>query len=290
MGRLRDPAPSRWRYRAQRLWLRPWVRTATLRGLPVIAVVAALGAWASDEARRRSFADGVEDALDVVRDRPEFSIDHLRIEGAGRQLRADIEETLAIDLPVSRFRLDVDGLRAGLEALDPVRSASVRVKSGGVLELRVVERVPAAAFMRDDGIDVLDAEGVRVATMELIEELGALPLIAGPGAEDAVPEALALWSASGPLRDRMVGLARMGGRRWDIVLGGDARIMLPEHAPVAALDRALALHAAEEVLDRDVAALDLRLRGRATVRMRPAAAAALVEARTEAKERKETDE
>lgn len=280
-GRPRDPAPSRWRYRAERLWLRPGFRQAVRIGLPSIAATALVVVWAADGARRQAVADGFGATVDAVRDRPEFAIEHLRIEGAGPQLRADIEEAIPVDLPVSRFRLDLAGLREGLEALDPVRSATVRVRAGGVLEMRVQERVPAVAFMRDDGIDVLDGTGNRVATLELIEEIGPLPLIAGAGAHDNVPEALALTRAAEPIRDRLIGLVRIGRRRWDAMLTGDVRVMLPEASPVEAMDRALALHAAQDVFDREVAVLDLRLRGRTTVRMRDAAAERRAAARME---------
>ena len=283
MGRAlrRDPAPSRWAYRLERLWLRPSVRLFVRRGLPALLAASAVAAWASDEGRRVAAWDWGADAVDAVLDRPEFTVAHLRVEGASAELRADIDEALPVDLPLSRFKLDLAALRDLLEGLDPVRSAEVRVREGGVLELRVVERDPAVAFLRDDGIDVLDADGHRIATLELMEEAGTLPLISGEDAERRVPEALALTQAAAPVRDRLVGLVRVGQRRWDVVLDGGMRILLPEAAPVEALDRALALHAAKGVLDRDVAVLDLRLRGRPTVRMREGARDAFTATRSD---------
>ena len=279
-----DPAPSRWAYRLERLWLRPAVRALALRGLPALAVVLALGLWAADGDRRAAAARAWTDAVDAVKDRPEFLVRHLRVEGASDGLRSEIGGALRIDLPVSRFRLDLAALRASVEALEPVRSAEVRLREGGLLELRVIERDPAVAFLRDDGIDVLDADGHRVAAFELVEEVGTLPLISGEHAERRVPEALALVEAAAPVGDRLVGLVRVGERRWDVVLDGDQRILLPEASPVEALDRALALDAAKNVLDRDVAVLDLRLRGRPTVRLRPAARDALLAMRVRARD------
>lgn len=262
-----DPAPSKWTYRMERLWLTPVFRGLVRVGLPMALAFGATYGYLSQDGRVRAIVDGYEATLRAVQDRPEFQVGLLRIEGASRQLRGDIQEVLPIDLPLSRFQLDLEGIRDKLEELDPVLSAEVRVKSGGVLLLRIVERRPAVAWIGEHGVDVLDGTGHRVATLASLEEAGLLPLIAGPGAEAAVPEALRLLEAARPVHDRLIGLVRVGNRRWDVVLDGEKRILLPEDGPVAALDRALALDAARQVLARDVVAVDLRLPDRPTLRL-----------------------
>ena len=275
MSRMRraglDPATGKWAYRLERLWLTPLFKALVRTGIPSFGFVFLFTWYVNDAHRMEGIAQTWQDAVDAVQDRPEFMVRLLRIEGASGQLQADIQEALPVELPRSQFKIDTAALRDALEALDPVRRAEVRVRAGGVLLLRVTERTPAVAFVTEDGVDVLDAGGTRVATVEDLDAAGPLPLIAGAGAGDAVPEALALIGAAGPVRDRLVGLVRMGGRRWDVVLSGGARILLPEQAPAEALDRAIAMHAAHDVLERDVVALDLRLRRRPTLRITVAA-------------------
>jgi cell division protein FtsQ len=99
-----------------------------------------------------------------------------------------------------------------------------------------------------------------------------LPLLVGLGADRAVPEALALLSAAAPIADRIRGLARVGERRWDVVIEPDIRLMLPETDPVPALEQIVALHQANQLLDRDISAVDLRNPARATLRLNGAAA------------------
>jgi cell division protein FtsQ len=64
----------------------------------------------------------------------------------------------------------------------------------------------------------------------------------------------------------------MGERRWDMVLDNDLRILLPTGHPVQALERVIALQQAQEMLDRDVAVVDMRLGDRPTLRLNPVAA------------------
>jgi cell division protein FtsQ len=86
-----------------------------------------------------------------------------------------------------------------------------------------------------------------------------------------VPEALRLMRSARPLGARLRGLVRVGKRRWDVVLDRGQRVMLPEDAPVAALERMLAVDQVKDLLERDVAVVDMRVPSRMTVRMSDAA-------------------
>jgi cell division protein FtsQ len=80
-----------------------------------------------------------------------------------------------------------------------------------------------------------------------------------------------LHAAAQPLGERLRGLVWVGERRWDVVLEDDRRILLPETGARQALDRALALQDATDILNRDVVRIDLRDPDRLTVQLTPAA-------------------
>jgi cell division protein FtsQ len=147
------------------------------------------------------------------------------------------------------------------------------VRSGGVLQVMITERVPVAVWRTEDGLTLVDDTGHRVAGLLSRSDRPDLPLVAGEGAERAMPEALALFDAAGPLTPRIRGLVRMGERRWDIVLDRDQRVMLPAKNPVQALERLLALDHAQDLMNRDILAVDLRTDHRPTLRLTPNALA-----------------
>ncbi len=60
---------------------------------------------------------------------------------------------------------------------------------------------------------------------------------------------------------------------WDVVLDREQRILLPEEAPVQALERVIALGQVHDMLERDLAVVDMRLAARPTIRMNEAAVA-----------------
>jgi cell division protein FtsQ len=199
----------------------------------------------------------------------------LAIEGASPILADAIRDRLALPLPMSSFALDLAAIRAEVERFDAVLSAELRVVPGGVLTLTVTERNPAALWRGPEGLILVDATGHRIGAAAHRGVRPDLPLIAGEGAPAAIAEALAILAAAAPIAPRIVGLVRVGERRWDVVLDRDQRLLLPADDPVRAIDRIIAIDAAQGLLSRDIVAVDLRLPHRPTVRLAPGAAEAL---------------
>lgn len=281
---VRDISPSRLSYRLHRLWLTPAVRRFVGQGLPILVMVAAMAAfWAGED--RRAWVMGIfTDIRTAIEARPEFRIERVEVVTDSPEVAQAVLARLDVALPATSLRLDLDDLRARAEALDAVARAGLTVRSGGstgagVLEVRLTERSPALVWRHAGGLDLIDTDGRRVARIAHRGVRADLPLIAGEGAPAAVAEAHRLLAAAAPVRDRLVGLVRVGERRWDLVLDRNQRVMLPETGAVAALERALALDAAQGLLARDIALVDLRNPQRPTLRLTPEAAAELARIR-----------
>ncbi|MGH1368746.1 MAG: cell division protein FtsQ/DivIB [Maritimibacter sp.] len=267
----RDPAPSRWAYRFHRLWLTPLYRSLMRVGVPAFLFITAVGWYFSNPTNRFAIEERVELARRSVEERPEFMVKLMAIDGASPVVDEAIREMIPVDFPISSFDLDLEVMQATVAELDVIEDVAVRIRPGGVLEVRVSEREPVVIWRDQGGLDMLDATGHRVASLTTRSARHDLPLIVGSGAGDAVPEALRILTASAPIAPRVRGLVRVGARRWDVMLDRDQRVMLPENNPVAALEQVLALDEAQEVLARDVTDIDMRNPLRPTLRMTPAA-------------------
>ena len=219
-----------------------------------------LAAWtlAAELDLRGRIGAAVAAGREAVIDRPQFLVTRMEIPGVSDDLAEAIREASFVSLPVNSLEVDVAAVRDRVEALAAVERARVRAVAGGVLEIRAIERIPVAVWRGPEGLRLLDGHGVRVAEIDSRLRRTDLPLLAGAGAETAVPEALALLAEARPIAERIRGLVRMGERRWDLALDRDQLIRLPERDPVGALRRAMALDAAEGLLARDVLVVDLR--------------------------------
>ncbi len=264
---LRDPAPSRLSYRMQRLLLTPALRRLLVFGVPIAVLMGAGSAYFADQSRRDAIALSIAEFRQSIEERPEFMVHIMAIDGATDAVSEDIREVVPIEFPVSSFDLDLPAIKAKVKELDAVATAVVRIRAGGILQIDIEERIPAVVWRSTAGLELLDASGHRVAQLGDRTERADLPLLAGTGAERAVPEALALLTAVAPIESRVRGLLRVGERRWDVVLDRDQRILLPEEDPIDALERILAMNEARDLLERDVLVVDLRLPRRPTLRL-----------------------
>ena len=253
-----DPAPSRWSWRMQRLMLTPGFRFALRVGLPFTLSLLAGTIYMADEERRGTVVQAIADVRASIEERPEFMVKLMAIDGAS---------DLPLEFPLSSFDLALPQIREKITDIDGVKQANVRIRPGGVLQIDVTPRVPVAVWRSETGLALVDNTGAHVARIEARRDHADLPLIAGAGAAKAVPEALKLIAAANVLGDRLRGLVRVGGRRWDVVLDRNQTIMLPEENALQALERVIALEGAQEVLTRDVARVDMRLAARPTLRM-----------------------
>ena len=254
----RDPAPSRLAYRLHRMWLTPYFRRMTRIGIPAFLLAFTALLWLSDDNRRASLAGGLTGMVEAVQNREQFMVKVMTIDGASEPVDKALRMMLPVDLPASSFDIDLDQLRSDILMLDAVKDVELRIKPDGVLAARVVERQPVMLWRHARGIEMLDDQGQRVASVTERSVRSKLPLIAGEGADKASAEAISLFSAAGPLLPRVRGLQRVGERRWDVVLDRGQRILLPSDGAVTALERLIALNGAEDLLARDVSVVDLR--------------------------------
>ena len=267
----RDPAPSRWAYKMQRLWLTPAFRVFMRFGLPVLVVALVFGIFMASQARREFLSGLMNSAKDQVTERPMFMVNLMSIDGASPELADAVRAKLALKLPQSALELDLDAIRITAENLDAVARAVVRFGAGNVLQITITEREPAFVWRTNAGLMLLDGTGHRIAALAERADRADLPLIAGEGADQSILEAKALLQAASPLESRIRGLVRIGTRRWDLALDRDQRVLLPADNPVGAVEGLIALNAAENILARDLLSVDLRNPQRPVLRLAPAA-------------------
>ncbi|MFQ5566674.1 MAG: cell division protein FtsQ/DivIB [Paracoccaceae bacterium] len=269
----RPPGPSKLTYRLSRAWATPFLRNAVLVYLPLVALAIAGWRVAAHDGWRGMIEARFVSAVEQIAARPEFAVRGVAVVGGSVELKAQVRRAVDIRPGMSSLKLDVEELRHRVEALGAVEKATVQFDPQGTLRISVVERIAAALFRGADGMLVmLDKGGVEIGPAGARADHPELPVILGPGAQDAVGDVIALLAAAPGIVPRLRAFVRVGERRWNLVLDRDMTIMLPERGGVEALSRIMALHYGEELLDRDIAVIDMRLPERPALRMKPAAA------------------
>ena len=285
-----DPAPSRLQYKLQRWWLTPVVRAALRVGVPAFVLAFSAGFYLSNPKTIEAISLTAMEIQRSVEERPEFMVHAMRIEGASDELSHDVTDVMGVDFPVSSFDLELQHLVEVVAGLDAVAEVNMIVRPGGILEVALEEREAAIVWKSPDAIEALDANGHRVGPLAAREARADLPLIVGEAADEAAAEALELLRAAGPMAANIAGLRRVSARRWDVVVIGGPRIMLPAEDAVGALNRVLAAHTARQLLSRDVTYVDMRNPHRPTLRLTQDALDGVAAIRTLASERRQANE
>ena len=272
-GARKAPGPSKLSYRMARSWAKPLVRNVALVYLPLAAL--AIVGWrvAANDGWRGKIEAKIVSVVEQIAARPEFAVRGVAVLGGSAALQREVRRTLDVRPGMSSLNLDVEKLRLRVEALGAVETATIQFDPQGTLRITVVERIAMVLLRRADGVLVmLDRGGVEIGPAGPRADHRELPVILGAGARDRVGEVIALLGGAPGIVPRLRALVRVGERRWDMVLDRDLLIKLPERGSVGALSRIMALHYGDELLDRDLAVIDMRLPKRPTLRMKPEAA------------------
>jgi cell division protein FtsQ len=205
-----------------------------------------------------------------------FGVKKITVEGQLHATDAEITAALKAGPHTMMLGFDTDAAKERLEAVSWIRHAQVMRLLPSTLQVVVEERIPYAVWQKDGQTFVVDAEGVVLAPA-LREAYADLPLVVGVGAGKS---AMALFDALAPyedLRKKLIGALRVGDRRWTLKLASGVEIMLPDDNVAEALISLAKLEQDRGVLEREIAAVDLRLLDRITVRLRETASAAPLE-------------
>src|SRR5262249_10251565 len=108
-----------------------------------------------------------------------------------------------------------------------------------------------------------------------LDTFGRLPMVVGDDAPAHAESLLLLLATEPELMARVAAAVRIGQRRWTLHLDNGVDVALPEEDAASAWARLAALERSDRVLERDVAALDLRQPDRLIARLGTEAAARL---------------
>ena len=266
----KGPGPSKLTYRMERTWAKPMVRSLVLVYAPLLAL--GLAGWfvAASDRLRGAAEEEIAALVEAVADRPEFAVKDVEVTGGTAELNAEVRRVAGVEPGMSSLTLAVEDVRTRVEALGAVERATVQFDPQGALRIAVVQRIAAALYRHPDGTLVqLDRTGVEIGPATARIDYPDMPVLLGAGAPAHVGEALALMTSASDILPRLRAFVRVGERRWDMVLDRDMVLKLPADDPVEALARIMALHYGEELLDRDLAVIDMRLPDRPALRMTP---------------------
>lgn len=199
-----------------------------------------------------------------------FAIEDVRVSGNEQTSEIDILQLLGLDGTTSLVALDIDTARRRLSELPWVEYAEVRKVYPKTIEVMLKERQAFGIWQHGTELSLIEKNGSVIAPLR-DNKFASLPLFVGRDAETAAASFEDEMSTWPELKSRVKAYVRVASRRWDLHLDNGIVLKLPERNIDKALMVLSRLEKEQNVLERDVAAIDLRLEDRTTVQLTPGA-------------------
>jgi cell division protein FtsQ len=190
------------------------------------------------------------------------------IEGRANTPEPLLRAALGVSIGDPILGFSVEMARQRVETLSWVEHATIERRLPGTVVVYLQERRPFAIWQNQGKFVLIDRDGQLVANQNLAE-FHSLPLVVGPGAPSAAATLIDALTDRPDLQKRVTAAVRVGERRWNLRLNNGADVMLPEGHEIEAIDRLMQLQQQHALLDRPLAAIDMRLGDRLVVRPRP---------------------
>lgn len=152
-----------------------------------------------------------------------------------------------------------------IETLPWVLRAEVQRVFPHGLNIFVEERQPIGRFVTLSGTFVFDKYGFLIEKAKVGSHF-QLPIYEGVGAPKQAEDLREILTKFDDLQPLIVRFQRVDDRRWTLILHNEMQVLLPEAKVEGALSRLRALQAQHNILNRELAHIDLRLGDRITLR------------------------
>jgi cell division protein FtsQ len=195
-----------------------------------------------------------------------FAIGEIKVTGHKETSEIDVLEALELDGATSLIGFDSEAARQRILSMPWIASAQVTKLYPDGVSVQVTEKQPFAVWQFKDELALVEKDGKPIITFT-DEKYAGLPLVIGDGANVHAAELVAVMEEFSGLATQARAYARIGDRRWDIILEDGLRIQLPENGLQSALSDAVTLEQSYGLLVRDIEAIDLRINDRVVVKL-----------------------
>jgi cell division protein FtsQ len=197
-----------------------------------------------------------------------FAVTNVSVVGRNRESRSAVLGALGVARGTPILGLDLGLAKTRLEALPWIRSADVERLLPDTILVRLSERRPLALWQRHGALALVADDGTLVPTASL-DDFGALIVLVGDDAPRFGAALIDMLASEPELAPHVAAAVRIGGRRWNLRFDSGIDVALPERDPEAAWHRLAALDRSEQLLERNILAVDLRLADRLVLRLPP---------------------
>lgn len=194
----------------------------------------------------------------------------LRVEGREKTKASDILKIVNTKRGASIYQVDPESIKAKLEKLPWIRSATVQRRLSGIVYIRLSEKQPAALWQKSKKLYMIDDKGNVIDKVDpkLAKDL---IILIGSKAPAEAANLIAHLNNFPKIHAKVRAATYVGDRRWDLLLKNKVKIQLPENNLAHALANLHKMDMQHSITDGRVLKIDMRLLDRSFLEVMPAA-------------------
>ena len=196
-----------------------------------------------------------------------FKVKDIKIAGTEKTNPYELKQILSSNLE-NLITFDKAHAKSLLEDVGWVKRANIKKIYPNTLSIDIIESDPFAIFYNNQDILLIDIDGEIISPNPDINKYDSLLTVRGEKAEIKLSEIIKEININFPeVRNKVNGLEFVDKRRWNLFLSNDLLIKLPDKEIDGSLKNLKKLFADKQILDSNIIEVDLRIKGRAVIKV-----------------------
>ncbi|HWT98794.1 MAG TPA: cell division protein FtsQ/DivIB [Terriglobales bacterium] len=194
-----------------------------------------------------------------------LALDQVQVTGRSETSQAEILAAIGVQRGTPLLAIDIQAIRQRLIALPWVASATVERRFLNGLAVDISEAQPLALWQRQQQLYLVSRDGKIIETSNL-QKYAKLLIIVGDDAPLHADKLIDMLASEPDLQKQVTAAVWVGKRRWNLRFNNNVDVKLPEDDPETALHRFADINRQNQLLDKDITIVDMRLPDAVVVR------------------------
>jgi cell division protein FtsQ len=192
-----------------------------------------------------------------------FILEQVVINGIDNINKDSLYSSLPIKINMPLMDIDISSIEAVVYKNPWVDTVGIYVKYPNSINIEIKEKTPVAITVDGDDFAIVDKNG-DVLTKEMLARHESLPMIISE--KDRISEIVDYMLTQPYFYDQWKKAEFVGGRRWNVFIKEDVKIMLPENGVNDALEKLNELRLQGNLLKYKIKSIDLRFSDKAIIK------------------------
>ena len=196
-----------------------------------------------------------------------FQINHVIIEGSKKSNKSEIEKNVA-EKNGNLISLSFNSIKVIVESSEWVKRASIKKILPSTLVINITENDPYAIYLQEGKFFLLDLDGSIITEINIDNYQDDLLFVRGENSPELLEQLIKDISITFPnLIQTLEEVEFIEKRRWNLKLNNKLLVKLPDENIQQSLKNLKQLFEEQEVMQSNIIEIDLRIQGRAALKV-----------------------